>query len=71
VVLFLGYLAGSRSVGAVEAWRQWHEVAESDPSAADLYRTTFQLDAGMVIVSVVIASVVWWLLRPPRGPRLP
>ena len=71
VVLAGGFIAGNRAVDAVEAWRHWRELAVSDPSAAELYQTTFWLDLGIAAVSVGLACLVWWLLRPPAGARLP
>ena len=71
IVLLGGFLAGTRTVGAFEAWRQWRTVVVTDPSAAELYQTTAILDVGVAVLSVTIAFVVWWLLRPPSGPGLP
>jgi hypothetical protein len=72
VVLAGGFIAGNRAIDAVEAWRRWRELAVSDPSAADLYRTTAWLDVGITAVGVGLAGLVWWVLRPPpAGPRLP
>lgn len=71
VVLLGGVVAGGRLVAAVQALRQARELAATDPSAADLFRTTAELDAGIAVASVCLAALVWWLLRDPREPRLP
>jgi hypothetical protein len=71
VVLAGGFVAGSRVVGALEAWQGWRALAVSDPSAADLYRTTAWIDLGIAVVSVALAGLVRWLLRPPADDRLP
>jgi len=71
VVLAGGFVSGNRAIDAIQAWRHWREVALSDPSAADLYRTTFWLDLGIAAGSLAVACLVWWLLRPSAGPRLP
>jgi hypothetical protein len=53
------------------AWRAWHDLAASDPSGADLYRTTALLDLAVVAVCVALAALVWWILRPRNGAPLP
>jgi hypothetical protein len=64
VVLVTGFLAGSRTVDAVQAWQEWHGLAEADPSAADAYHTFFLVDLAVAALSLTIAGLVWWLLRP-------
>jgi hypothetical protein len=71
VVLVGGFVAGSRGISAISAWRAWHDLAASDPSGAELYRTTAMLDLGIVGTSLALAALAWWLLRPPRGTPLP
>jgi hypothetical protein len=71
IVLVSGFIAGSRIVDAVRSWREWHSWAVKDPSGADAYRTFFMVDAAIALVSLLIAGLVWWLLRPqPRRPQL-
>jgi len=71
-VLLSGIIAGSRVVEAFQAWRDWHRFTNSDPSAAHAYRNYFLLDAAAAAVSLCIAALVWWLLRPRITPaRLP
>ena len=62
VVLFTGFLAGSRAVDAVSAWNQWHRNRAS--SDAGGYREYFLVDLAVAVLSLVIAGLVWWLLRP-------
>jgi hypothetical protein len=64
VVLVTGFLAGSRTVGAMQSWKEWHVLAATDPSAADAYYTFFLVDLGVAALSLMIAGLVWWLLRP-------
>jgi hypothetical protein len=59
-----GFLAGTRLIDAVKDWRQWHEWAVVDPSAADLYRTNFWLDVTFAIAIVGITALISRLLRP-------
>jgi hypothetical protein len=74
VVLLTGFIAGSRTIGAAQSWREWHSWLQRDPSAADAYRTTFLADLVIAALSLAIAALVWWLLRPKadeRGPASP
>jgi hypothetical protein len=64
IVLVAGYIAGSRTVDALRSWREWHSWAVKDPSGAEAYRTFFLVDAAVALVSLLIAGLVWWLLRP-------
>ena len=68
LILLAGVCAGGRMVAAVGNWRLWHELAVSDPSAADLYRTNFWIDVVVVAVLVAAAWLVNLVLRPqPPG----
>lgn len=67
VVLVTGIIAGSRAVDSAQAWQEWHRWAERDPSAAEAYRTFWLVDTAVAALSLAIAVLVWWLLRP----RLP
>jgi hypothetical protein len=64
LVLLGGFIVGSRLIDTVENWRRWHEWAVSDPSAADLYRTNFWIDVVIVIVTLGMTGLIYWLLRP-------
>jgi H+/gluconate symporter-like permease len=64
VVLVTGFIAGSRCVDAVRSWREWRTVAATDLSAANPYRDFFLMSALAAAISLVIAALVWWLLRP-------
>ena len=69
VVLLAGALAGVRLVGAVQAWQQYLSWRDKDPSGAAAYLTFAQVDAGIVVVAISLAALVWWLLRSPaRAP---
>jgi hypothetical protein len=64
-LVFLGaFLGGSRLFDAVDNWREWHEWAVADPSAADLYRTNFWVDVTFAVLLVGITGLIYWLLRP-------
>ena len=68
VVLVTGFIAGSRSVDAIRSWQEWHMWLERDPSGADAYKTFFFVNGATAGLSLAIAVLVWWLLRP-RVPR--
>jgi hypothetical protein len=63
-VLLGGFIVGGRIVSAIHAWREWHIWRERDPSGADAYRTFFMVDVGVVVLTLAIAGLIWWLLRP-------
>lgn len=64
VVLVTGFIAGSRAVDALRSWQEWHSWAAQDPSGADAYHTFFLVNSATAILSLSIAGLVWWLLRP-------
>jgi hypothetical protein len=64
VVLVTGFIAGSRCVDAARSWHEWRLLVATDPSAADAYRSVFVINALAAAISLVIAALVWWLLRP-------
>jgi hypothetical protein len=67
VVLITGFIAGSRVIDAAHSWREWHTWAAQDPSSAGAYRTFFLVSSTIALLSLAIAGLVWWLLRPnPR-----
>jgi hypothetical protein len=67
IVLVTGFIAGSRTVDAIRSGREWLAWAGRDPSGADAYRTFFIMNTAIALVSLVIAGLVWWLLRPGRS----
>jgi hypothetical protein len=69
IVLITGFIAGSRTVDAARSWREWHTWATQDPSGADAYRTFFLVNSAVALLSLSIAGLVWWLLRPSAGQR--
>jgi hypothetical protein len=64
VVLVTGFIAGSRSVDAARSWQEWHSWVAQDPSGAQAYRTFFLVNLAVALLSLSIAGLVWWLLRP-------
>jgi hypothetical protein len=69
IALLAAIVAVSQAVGAFQAWRQYRQWRERDPSAADAYLTFAQVDAMLAGLSLGVALLAWWLLRPvPRKP---
>jgi hypothetical protein len=64
VVLVTGFVAGSRVVDSIRSWQEWHAWATRDPSGAEAYKSFFLVNATAAAVSLAIAALVWWLLRP-------
>ena len=58
-----GFFVGGRLIDAWRAWHLWQQTATTDPSAADLYRTTVWLDLLSAGVAAAIVGLVYWLLR--------
>jgi hypothetical protein len=57
-------VAGFRLPRTYGAFRDWHEVRFSDPSAAELYRLNFTANAVGILIILVLAVGVFYLLRP-------
>ena len=64
VVLLTGFISGSRTVEAARSWQEWHVWAAQDPSGAEAYRTFFLVNVAVAVLSLSIAGLVWWLLKP-------
>ena len=67
IVVLAGIVAGAQAVGAIQAWLQYREWRERDPTAAGALLTLAWSDALLAAVSVAIAGAAWWLLRPGSG----
>jgi hypothetical protein len=67
VVLLTGLIAGSRLVGAVQSWMEGQHWSARDLSSAGAYRQLFLENTAMALLSLSIAALVWWLLRPRAG----
>ena len=66
-VVLAGIVAGSKTVSAFQGWQQYRLWRLRDPSGADASLTFAQLELAMAGLSLTIAALVWWLLRPkPR-----
>lgn len=61
-------VAGFRLPGTYDAFRAWHAVRFSDPSAAELYRLSLTANAAGITIVLAVALGVFYLLRP-RAPK--
>lgn len=69
VVLVAGFLAGSRVVDAAQTWREWRlALTAGSPTAVDLHNY-FLRDLGVTALSLALAALIWWLLRPAAASR--
>jgi hypothetical protein len=66
-----GMLAGDRAVEAARAWQEWRGWRATDPSGADAYRTFFLVNAGAALLSLCLAALLWYLLRPRKPKAVP
>jgi hypothetical protein len=57
-------VSGYRLPRAFRNFEEWRAALPVDPSAADLYRTTFLVEAVGIAVVVVVGVGVFYLLRP-------
>lgn len=51
------------SVIARRDYREWQAAAKIDPSAADLYRTNFEIDCAEILVAWAFAGGLIYVLR--------
>ena len=67
VVLLTGFIAGGRIVGAAQSWMEWQRWSARDSSGGGAHRQLFLENTAMALLSLTIAALVWWLLRPRAG----
>jgi hypothetical protein len=67
VVVLCGVIAGGRTVDLAQVLIELRRGA-AHPAPAQALRTLALVDAAIVIVSLVIAALVWSLLRPLPAP---
>ena len=68
IVLIMGFLAGSHVVDAVQSWNAWRAGAAHDASSAGAFRAYFWQSLAIALVSLALAGLTWWLLRPKTSP---
>jgi hypothetical protein len=62
-------VSGWRSLDAFREFRNWRSAMLDDPSAADLYRLNFEVDAVGIVVVMAIGVGAFYLLRPSPKDR--
>lgn len=63
-------VSGYRLSGTIRNFQAWRAALPIDPSAADLYKTNFSVNAVGIAIILVVAAAVFYFLRP-RTPRQP
>jgi ABC-type Fe3+ transport system permease subunit len=56
-------VAGFRLPRAFRDLRAWHEIRLTDPSAADFYKTSFEVSVAGIAIILCVAVAVFYLLR--------
>ena len=57
-------VSGYRLPGTFRNFQAWRAALPIDPSAADLYKTNFGVNAVGIAIILAVAWVVFYLLRP-------
>jgi len=63
-------VSGYRLPATIRNFQQWRAALPIDPSAADLYKTNFTVNAVGIVIILCVAVGVFYLLRP-RTPKQP
>ena len=57
-------VSGYRLPATIRNLHEWRAALPVDPSAADLYRTTFTVDTVGIVIILAVAAGVFYFLRP-------
>ncbi len=57
-------VSGYRLPATFRNFQQWRVALPADPSAADLYKTIFTVNAVGIVIILAVAVGVFYLLRP-------
>jgi hypothetical protein len=57
-------VSGYRLPSTVRSLQEWCAALPIDPSAAELYKTNFSVNAVGIVIILVVAVGVFYLLRP-------
>ena len=57
-------VSGYRLPGTFRNFQQWRAAMLVDPSAAELYKTNFMVNAVGIAVILIVAGAAFYLLRP-------
>jgi len=62
-------VSGYRLPGTFRSFQQWRGASPIDPSAAELYKTTFTVNAVGIAIILAVAISVFYFLRPRVAQR--
>jgi hypothetical protein len=62
-------VSGYRLPGTFRSFQQWRGAMAIDPSAAELYRTSFTVNAVGIAIIVGVAIGAFYVLRPRASQR--
>ncbi len=57
-------VSGYRLPATVRNFHEWRAALSIDPSAAELYKTNFSVNAVGIVIILLVAVGVFYLLRP-------
>jgi hypothetical protein len=57
-------VSGYRLPSTVRNFQEWRAAMPTDPSAAELYKTNFSVNAVGIVIILAVAVGVFYLLRP-------
>ncbi len=57
-------VSGYRLPTTIRNFQEWRAASPIDPSAADLYKTNFSVNAVGIAIILLVAVGVFYLLRP-------
>jgi hypothetical protein len=57
-------VSGYRLPGTFRNFQQWRAALPIDPSAADLYKTAFTVNAVGIAIIFLVATGIFYFLRP-------
>jgi len=57
-------VSGYRLPVTFRNFQEWRAAMLVDPSAADLYKTNFMVNAVGIVVILIVAAAAFYLLRP-------
>ena len=57
-------VSGYRLPGTFRSFQQWRGAMPIDPSAAELYKTNFTVNAVGIGIILAVAAAVFYFLRP-------
>jgi hypothetical protein len=63
-------VSGYRLPATIRNFHEWRAALPVDPSAANLYKTIFAVNAVGIVIILIVAVGVFYILQP-RAPKQP